>query len=107
MSLPNSYTSYAAEIDAFDRALSDPKGVRVFKGTREAAIHFRSRLHYARKLDRARSREVYKPGDPGYDTSVFDTIVCRLRDDTEGHWWVYLERNESVSGIVESLSEEA
>lgn len=104
MSLPTSFLSYATEFEALDRALADTKGIRINLGTYAQANAYRVRLHYARRLDRDRSKEMYKPGDPGYGTSSFDCIVCRLKEDTEGGWWVYLEKNEVIPGHVESLS---
>ena len=108
MPLPNTLGAYTGEFEALERALADPKGIRIWLGpSRQKARHFRYRLHYARSLDRVRSCQATKPGDPTYNTSAFDVLICRLREDTTGDWWVYIEKNEAIPGYVESLSGEA
>ena len=106
MTLPVTPAAYAAEYDAFDQAIADPKGARVHCGTYPAALNFRFRLNYARRLDREKTKTIYAPGDPGYGISAFDSIVCRIKQDTLGDWWVYLEKNETVGDRIESLSGE-
>lgn len=104
MSLPNSWQAYAAEYDALERAAADPKGIRIQFNDHGEAATFRYRIHHARRVDRQKNKEIYKEGDPLYGSSTFDGIVCRLRQDTDGKWWVYLEKN-ALPGVVESLSE--
>lgn len=106
MSLPNTPLAYAVEFDYLDRALADPQGIRVHAGTRDQAMHLRFRLNHARRIDRDRTKEVYERGDPGYNTSSFDCITCRLKQDVSDEWWVYLERNDVGNRHVESLSGE-
>jgi hypothetical protein len=104
MSLPNSYQAFAAEYEALERASADPKGIRIEFSDRGEASAFRFRLHHARRVDREKNKEIYKEGDPLYGSSIFDPIVCRLKQDTSGKWWVYLEKN-AIPGVVESLSD--
>lgn len=106
MSLPNTPLAYAAEFEYFDKALADPLGARVHAGTRDQALNLRFRLNAARRIDREKLKESLKRGDPAWGTSPFDAIVCRLKQDTEDEWWVYLERNDVGVRHVESLSGE-
>ena len=64
--------------EAFEKALSAPKGIKIPCPSRGAAINLRSRFNYLRKIDRGRSRETYPPEHPMYDRSPYDRLVLRI-----------------------------
>lgn len=103
MSVATSKLAYDDAFAAFDRALTDPLGIRIRMDTVDAATHFRMRCHQARKIDRAENSETYPKGDPLHGTSQYDRLVLRIRKD-EGAWWLYFEKQEEIPGDVQSLS---
>src|SRR6266852_9434184 len=90
-------------MDFFEKIADDPLGGRVERGTYEEAFRFRLRCNQARKLHRAENMKVHEPNMPLYGASEYDPFVFRLREDTDGRWWVYAERVKL--GAVELLSE--
>lgn len=105
MPLPNTIDSYHRELEIFQQALNDPEGVRVCYGDKVKARQASFRFHQARALDRTESRRIYKPDDRLYGKSEFDVLVCKLREDADHEWWVYIERHGREVLAVESLSE--
>lgn len=105
MSVSNSPLSYTDCYEVFDRAVADPRGVRMQMPDFDAANHFRMRLHYARKINRAKNAEIYEPGQPLYGTSVYDQLTVRIRTIGD-RTYLYLEKNDIVPGEIESLSDE-
>lgn len=105
MPLPNTIDSYTPELEIFERALDDARGARVCYASRELAHQGRSRFQQARVLDRQQSKRIYKPEDKLYGKSAFDVLICRMREDASGEWWVYIERHGREILAVESLSE--
>lgn len=104
MTLSNSRLSYDDCFEVMDRAIQDPKGVRVKCPTYEKAITFRVRLHKARALDRKRNGDLYEPDHPMSNVSIYDKLVVRIRRQGEVYW-VYIEQN-SIEGLeVELLSD--
>lgn len=57
-----------------DRALGAPNGIKIRFPTRGKAVIERSRLNYARVLDRKANKEVYNQGDPMYGLSPYDAL---------------------------------
>lgn len=106
MTLPKSTHYYEAQIEYMDRAIADPKGIRVEFDSQADALMFRQRIHQARALIRKQNGDIFKPGDPLYQTCEYDVLICRIRNDTDGKWWLYLEKNSSLPNLVESLSGE-
>lgn len=112
MSLPQSLLAYEVELDTLDRAASEPKGIRVRHPTHESAYHFRYRLYHAKKLQRAKNREIYEKGDPLYGATSFDNLVVRIRPDLDenevptGVYWVYITKNTLNPGRIESLGDD-
>lgn len=105
MSLSNSLLSYQDCLDAMDQALADDQGGRVRFPDREAALHFRSRCHYARKLHRDKNAQIYPdPEHPQHGSSHYDELVLKERPDGDG-WYIYLVRMKVGSVAVEPLSE--
>lgn len=112
MTLPTSRLAYSDCYDAFDKAVADRKGIRISMRDEAQATYYRMRLNQARKIDRRENAKVYEPGHPMHGCSPYDAIVIRLLpevDDDEvptGNWWLYLQKQEIIPGIVESLSED-
>lgn len=104
MATATSRLAYEDCFTVFGQALDDGKGIRIPFPDEGAARHYRTRLHSARALDRADNRETYPHPHPMHGQSLYDSIVCRLRQ-IDGVWYVYLEQ-QAVPGKVESLSEE-
>lgn len=106
MSLSTSRLSYDDAFEFFERALTDPKGVRACFGQDEgAATHYRMRCHVARNIDRQENEKIYDKGAPLHGRSVYDVLTLRVvQDDDLGEWWVYATRNVAPA-VIESLSE--
>lgn len=102
MSLPSSRLSYSDCYPLMDQALKDPTGVRTLIGDKGEAKHFRLRLNNARLLERKINKQTYDPTHPLHDASEYDELVFRVLEDTEGRWWVYLEKKKPPE-VVESL----
>lgn len=105
MTAPTTRLSYGDAYEALDLAKDDAKGIRLKQKDYASAATFRSRIHYARQVDRKDNLDIYDPGDPLFGRSVYDTLVVRLKQDTEGEWWVYIEHATIANMVVESLSE--
>lgn len=105
MSLSASIQSYGDCLDFFEKIVDDPKGGRIFIGSHADASHFRLRCNQARKLDRQQNARIYETGDKRHGTSDFDQFCLRVRQDTEGGWWVYAERMQLDANAIELLSE--
>jgi len=102
MSLSKSRHAYLDCQEVFDRALEDPKGVRVRMKDMDSAMVFRTRAHYFRKLLRDESRQVYEEGEPQYGVSPYDRLVLRLRR-VENKIYIYIEQTY-IPEEIESLS---
>jgi len=96
--------AYSDCFDLFEKAIADPKGIKIKFANPDDAYHFRLRLHQARKIDRKDNTEIYEPGDVMYGKSVYDRITCRIRNDGTGVW-LRLERVDAREFEVESLNE--
>jgi hypothetical protein len=88
-----------------EKAIEDPKGVRVWMKTYDSATFFRMRCHQARKIDRQDNLTIYEPGDKLHGASVYDALTFRIRSDVNDEFWVYAEKTELPEGGVESLSD--
>lgn len=106
MSLPASIRAYPDCAELFELAAKDPKGARACLGTRDAAIHMRTRMHYFRSLDRQANAEVYPQGDPMHGVSLYDELVVQLKQDNANEWWLYVEPRGSKILAMEGLSDE-
>lgn len=102
MTVSTSKAAYEDCYDLFDQALKAEKGIRVNRPTKGQATQLYTRLHYARKLLRAESREMNKPGDPAFDTSPYDSFIVR-KAYTDDEWWIYIEPRDARNDWVESL----
>lgn len=112
MTLPTSRLAYTDCYNAFDQAVADRKGIRIRMPSQDKAIYYRMRLNQARKIDRRDNCEIYEEGHALHGRSAYDAIVIRLLPEVDdddvptGNWWLYLQKQEIIPGIVESLSED-
>ena len=108
MNLPTSRIAYQKYYEIFDRAANSSRGIRIEFNTVDEALFFRSRMHQARKIDRKHNIEIYP--DPSHNLhgcSAYDTFTIRAPvRDTEGKWWLYIERNDIVDVHIEELEED-
>lgn len=102
MSLPNRIAAYDDCFEVYEKALAS--GVRVaFKTYGEAKIYV-MRMHQARALLADESRRMYPKEDPRWGKTDFDRLMVRHPvEDTEGSWWVYIERHGANILAVEVL----
>lgn len=106
MSLPNQIAAYDDCFDIFARAAEDEKGVRVRFDEHSKAKFFQLRMCQARALERAESTRLYEKSDVRWNKSSFDKLVVRNPiQDTEGGWWVYIERHGAQVTDIEAISE--
>jgi len=92
MSLPETISAYPDCKELYERANEDPIGVRARMESEAAAKLFQMRMHQYRSLERRQSKRLYDRDDIRHGKSEFDPLVVKVREDTEGHWWVYVER---------------
>jgi len=105
VTLPESLLSYGDCMDFFERIVDDPKGGRYAVGSYENAHYFRLRCNQARKLHRRENMKTHAPNTKLYGASEYDPFMLKLREDTDGVWWVYAEKMSLEPGQVELLSE--
>ena len=103
MPASTSRLSYRDCYELFDKALADSEGIRIKAKDGNYANWLKSRLHYARKLDREDNRLVYEEGDPLHGRSMYDPIIIGIRK-TGASWWIHLQRVDALNYEVESLS---
>ena len=101
MTVSHSKSAYNDCYDLFDRATDSSIGIRVSCETRGMANNLRTRLHYARKLNREQAKEIFPDDHPDHGKSAYDPLVVRVHHDGDG-WWVYIEPR-MVQGEVEEL----
>lgn len=104
MTLPTHRVSYQVEYEILDKALGDEIGARIRMPSLEAAAHLRARIHQARKINREESKEAYEESHPLHGQSIYDKLVCRLKQ-TDGHTYLYIEHRNAENFEVEPLSE--
>lgn len=105
MAMSNSRLAYKDCYKLYERALSDPKGVKVKFAKHDDAWHFRHRMHHARKLDRKDNEKVYSEDHPMHGLSDFDKITARVEKDGDGYW-LRLTKIEAENFEILSLAEE-
>lgn len=69
--------------EAFEKALSAPKGIRISCSSRGAAVILRSRFNYYRKLDREQNGKTYETDHPMWNRSPYDKLVLRIPPKNE------------------------
>lgn len=105
MALTNTIGAYPDCHEFFEAIVEDPQGGRIWKGTEKAAEKFRHRCHQFRRLHRRQNERIYPAGDKMHGQSEYDTLVLRLKEDTNGEWWVYAEHALNAPRSIELLSE--
>lgn len=103
MALPSTIASYEDCFDLFARAIAKPKGSRALLGSYGDAEHFRMRMHQARKLQRDESMRMYDSNAPQYNKSEFDKLMCRVCEDAEGRFWVYVIPHGTLIEVIEDI----
>jgi hypothetical protein len=104
MSLSNSRLSYVDCFDLLNRALDEPRGIRVEVPSLDAAIYLRMRIHHARQIDRNENRSIYPdPGHYLHGRSIYDIFVIRVESGPPA--WLYLDKQKVEIGRVESIPE--
>jgi hypothetical protein len=106
MTVSTSILAYQDCIDLMDQAIADEVGARLEVPDYDAAVNFRTRIHYARKLHRDENAKTYEAGHKMHGRSEYDVLVCRLKV-LGGKTYVYLERTDKIIGEVEVLSQVA
>lgn len=96
--------SYSAEYDLLDQAIADGKGIKIKFTDLGEAMHFRSRVHTARTIDRRDNAETYGEEHPLYGRSVYDEVICKIRQEGEGYVLI-MEISTARKFDVESLKE--
>lgn len=105
MSLSNSRLAYQDCYELFDKALDEPRGIRVEVASIGAASYLRLRLHHARQINRAENRATYPdPAEPLHARSIYDIFVVRIDEDNASAW-VYLDKQKVEIGRIESIEE--
>ena len=105
MSLPLSLGAYRDCQQYFERATTDPKGIRLCGGDYDTCFALRQRMHYYRNLDRRANTSTYPTDHPMYGTSVYDDYVLQIIKDEDAKWWLYITARSSQILTVEGLSE--
>ncbi len=97
--------AYGDCYDLMDKAIADPKGIKIKFAQEEDAWHFRIRLHTARKIDRLDNMVTYPETHALHGRSVYDALVMRIKTLTDKVVWLRLERVDGREFEIESLSE--
>lgn len=82
MPTPTSPSSNQHAIEAMDRALESPKGIRVTFSTPGQAIQFRMSCYAARLAARKTNIKIYPFGDPLYGRSPYDSLKLTIINKT-------------------------
>lgn len=107
MAMSNSRLAYSDCYELMEKALEDPKGIRIKFVSEEDAWLFRLRLHNARKIDRKENEENFEKGHMMYGKSPYDGLIMRLRqvENGSGAWWLRVEKLTIDGMEIENLSE--
>ncbi len=105
MALPDSRLAYEDCFKILERALESTKGIRVRFADRGTALRFRTRLHYARNIDRSDNRQNFERGHPMFGKSLYDVITVRdpVKDDKT--IWLYIEKLDGNELEIEELED--
>lgn len=106
MSLSTSRIAYTDCYTILDRAIGDPRGVRLRMDSLNSAIHLRMRLHQARKINRDDNAMTYSEqrDHPMFACSIYDPLAIRILAVGDQHY-LYLEPYTIDEAIIEPLSE--
>jgi hypothetical protein len=101
MSVSLSHNAFEDCFALFTRASESPNGIEARFSSKGAAMHFRTRLHWARTLWRRQSMEINNPGDPEFGVSPFDNITIEDPRHSGADWWLRLRKQELTMEIRE------
>lgn len=90
MTTSTSPEAYADAYEYLDQALTSDYGIRIRLTDQGKCRHLRTRLHYARQLDRNLSKQAYERDNPLWGKSAYDKLVVRLSNDEQG-WYLQIE----------------
>lgn len=100
----SSLLSFSDCTELMDRALAEPKGLRVSFKSMGPARHFRVRCHQARKLHRQQNAETYELSHPLHGRSEYDALLVRIRWEPSAELaWVYFTQNKIERLHVEPI----
>lgn len=105
MSISTSRAAYNDVFERFDRALDDPRGIRIPFDSESAAKAYLARMHNGRKIDRSNNARTYEPDHPMHGQSAYDSLCCTIREGDDGTFFIYVEPRDKYVGEIESLSE--
>ncbi len=108
MSSPTTRQAYHHIYEIWEKALEDPKGIRVQMADFDKANHLRMRLHQARTIAREDNARLYieDKGNAMYGASIYDQLQVRIYTDTDRITWLYIEpRTADIIGSPQPLSE--
>ena len=105
MGMSTSRLAFSDCYELMEKALLDPKGIRVKFVTEDDAFHYRLRLHNARKIDRHDNFQLYEEGHQMHGKSPYDVLIMRMQRDDDGGMWLRLEKLSTDGLQIESLSE--
>jgi hypothetical protein len=106
MAISNSRFSYGDCYDLMDKALADPKGIRIKFTSWGDALHFRLRLHTARRIDRKDNLEVFPSDHAMHGKSAYDPLIMRIKATQDGTTWLRLEKVDARQFTIESLADD-
>lgn len=105
MSLPKSSQAYHDCHDIYDKAIASidngGNGVRLKMADYGDANYMRMRMNQARVINRRDNSEVFNPGDPLYQASVWDALVLRIKKIDDQHYLYVEPAGISTDGVEE------
>lgn len=104
MTTSTSRIAYSDCFELMDKAMDDPRGVRINFPDLGDARNLRLRLHTARKIERQENALTYEEGEPLYGRSAYDILYVPIIKHNKG-WWVYLKKRVIENFQIEKLSE--
>ena len=106
MSINRARGAYADCFEIFDRALVSRNGIKVVLSDRGKAFYLRTRLNYARMMDREANKEIYSEEDPNYGCSPYDPLIIRTPTPHHDQWHLLIEK-PTIEGLVIEEIEDA
>ena len=105
MSMNKSRTAYLDCFEIFDRAIASRSGIKVVLLDRGKAFHLRTRLNYARMMDREANREIYTEEDPHYGVSTYDALIIRNPTPYLDQWHLRVEKPTIEDLVIEEIED--
>ena len=101
MSLSNSRLAYTDCFDLLDRALDEPRGIRIELADHNSANYLRMRIHHARTIDRNENTKTYPADHHLHGRSPYDILVCRIEGSAPA--WLWLDKQKVEIGRIEAI----